>query len=321
MDYFSITSKTIVEEAEKLWLETEILSSNKNFYLIRWNWKEIYFKSNDCWINTSLWYKIAYDKELTNIILEKNWYRIPKSFYLNKKDYNESILDKINLEFPLVTKPVDWGSWKWVFVNLKNKQELKDWIDKSFKYWDNIIIQNFIEWDEHRIVVIWDKVMYWIKRIPAFVVWDWEKTIKELIEIENKNPFRWDWYLSPLSFIKIDENLISFIEKSWYNLKSIPNKWEHMQLIWISNIWVWWTPENILDKMWNDLKEECIKIAKLVWLELVWIDIITNDIKKSLKDSKGAIIEINADPWFWWHKELFWINTSKELLKYVFDIK
>ncbi len=321
MTYFSITSKILLEEAKKLGFETEILNPNKNFFIIKWNWKEVIFKSNDFWWNSSLWYKLADDKELTNIILEKNWYKIPKSFYLNKKDLEIFKIENTNLRYPLVTKPI--GEWhgNWVTVNIENEDELKKWLDYAFNFWDRIIIQEHILWYDHRVLVVWDKVVYCIKKIPAFVLWNWKNTIKELIEIENQNPLRWTWYEKPLSFIEIDDRLINYIKKSNYNLDSILKIDEHVRLRWVSNIWAWWILINVTDEMSEDLKQNCINIAKTMWLVVAWIDIMTTDLSKSLEETWWAITELGATPWFGWDFELTWISPWIELLKYVFDIK
>lgn len=321
MTYFSITPQIIIAEAKKLGFQTEILQANKNFYVIRGNWKEVYFKSNDFWWNTALWYKISDDKELTTIVLDKNWFKTPKSIYIWKKDLKYFDIDKTSLRFPLVTKPVDEWHWNWVTVWIETKEELKYSIKEALKYWKHFIIQEYIKWEEYRILVIWDKVILWIKRIPAHVIWDGIHTIKELIEEENKNPLRWKWYESSLTYIEIDKKLINFIWKKWLKLDTISKKWEHIKLRWISNLWAWWTSINITNEMSEELKKECIKAVKVLWLQVAWIDIITENLGISLQDSWWAIIEVNATPWFWWDFELTWVNTWKELLKYVFSIK
>lgn len=320
MTYFSITSQVIIDQAKKMWLQTEILQANKNFYVVRWYWKEVYFKSNDFWWNTALWYKIADDKELTNIILEEKWFNVPKSIYINKKDLKYFDIEKTKLRFPLVTKPIDEWHWNWVTVWIDSKEYLNYWIKEALKYWENVIIQDYIEWDEQRIVVIWWKVSHWYKRIPAFVIWDWIHTIKELIKKENNNPLRWNWYENILTYIEVDERLIKYIEKNWFSLISIPKIGQFVQLRWVSNTWAGGTFEDITNLIWEELKQECIEIANITWLKVVWIDIITKDISVSLKKSKWAIIEINATPWFWWINEITWINVWKELLEYVFSI-
>lgn len=321
MTYFSITPKVITSEAKKMWFEVEILSPNKNFYVIRWNWKEVFFKSNDFWWNSSLWYKLAKDKELANILLDKKWFKVPRSIYLDKKDLENFKIQDTNLRFPLVTKPIDEWHWDWVSVNIKDEEDLKQWLNYAFSFWDRAIIQEHILWDDHRVLVIWDKVIYCIKKIPAFVVWDWKKTIKELIEIENTNPLRGTWYEKPLSFIEIDERLVNYIKKSNLTLDSIPKKDEHIRLRWVSNIWAWWVWVNATDEMSEDLKTYCVNIAKTMWLVVAWIDLMTLDLSKSLEETGWAIIELWADPWFGWDFELTWINPWIQLLKYVFEIK
>lgn len=320
MDYFSITSKILVSEAKKLGFFVEILNEKKNFFLIKWNWKEVYFKNNDFWWNSALWYKIADDKELTNLILDKNWVKVPKSIYLKKSEFDSFDVTSINLSFPLVTKPVDEWHWNWVTVWIDSLDELNYGIKEAFRFSDNIIIQEHIEWDEHRILVIWDKIVLWIKRIPAFIIWDWIHNIKELIEIENKNPLRWIWYESILCIIKTDDRLMHYIWKNWYNLYSVPKKRENIQLVWISNLWAGWVLKNVTNDLWEELKQECLKAAKILWLKVVWVDVVTKDLSKSLIETNWAIIEVNTTPWFWWDFELAWVNTWLELLKHVFNI-
>lgn len=320
MTYFSVSSRVITEEAKKLWFEVEILKPEKNFFVVKWNWKEVYFKSNDTLWWSSLWTKIASDKELTYIFLERNWIKTPKSMYLKKEDFEDFDINKTKLSFPLVTKPVNEWHWNWVTVWIKSKKELDYGLKEAFKFWNPVIIQEFIEWDEQRIVVIWDKVVLGIKRIPAFVIWDWINTIKKLIEIKNENPLRWDWYNKPLSYIKENDILINYIWNSWLKLDSICKKWENIRLRGVSNIWAGWTFIDITNNMCQELKDECVKVAKLLWMELVWIDVITKNLWLWLKESGWAIIEINNCPWFWWDREFTWVNTWLELLKYKFWI-
>ena len=85
LTYRWISSQTLVEEAEKLGLDIEILIPEKNFFIIKWNGKEIIFKSTDFGSNTSLGLKIASDKELTYVLLQRYWYPIPKTIILKKK--------------------------------------------------------------------------------------------------------------------------------------------------------------------------------------------------------------------------------------------
>jgi len=200
-------------------------------------------------------------------------------------------------------------------------KELKDKLEKSFDIYDSMIIQEQISGDEIRVLVVkWD-ILVAINRIPAFVIWNWKNTIEELISIENSsNKLRWKWYEKPLSNIEIDDELMSFIEKKWLNLWTIPKNKEKVSLRWNSNLWTGWIPINVTDKISDDIKKISIKTAEVLWLEICWVDILTSDITKSLSETWWIVLEANATPWIWWHKELLWVNPAKIILEKVFDL-
>ncbi|MDD3301963.1 MAG: ATP-grasp domain-containing protein [Candidatus Gracilibacteria bacterium] len=320
MDYFSITSKILVSEAKKLGFFVEILNEKKNFFLIKGNGKEVYFKNNDFGGNSALGYKIADDKELTNLILDKNGVKVPKSIYLKKSEFDSFDVTSINLSFPLVTKPVDEGHGNGVTVGIDSLDELNYGIKEAFRFSDNIIIQEHIEGDEHRILVIGDKIVLGIKRIPAFIIGDGIHNIKELIEIENKNPLRGIGYESILCIIKTDDRLMHYIGKNGYNLYSVPKKRENIQLVGISNLGAGGVLKNVTNDLGEELKQECLKAAKILGLKVVGVDVVTKDLSKSLIETNGAIIEVNTTPGFGGDFELAGVNTGLELLKHVFNI-
>lgn len=315
----SISSQTVCDTAKDMWYEVTMINKSKNLFTVTKENRKIMFRNIDCGINSSLSLKLCDNKELTYNILELNWVRIPKSIYLNLSEIKNVNLHKLELEYPLVVKPVDWAHWEWVYTDIKDIDELNISIDKSFKYSDNIIIQQYIQWDEHRILVIWDHVIYGLKRIPAYVIWNWKNTIKELIDIENKNPMRGLGYEKPMTSINIDENLKEYIDKYYnYNIDTIAKDNEYITLRWVSNIWLWWVPKDVTGELWDELKKECVAITKTLWLKVAGLDIVTSDLSVSLTKSKWVVLEVWATPWFWWDIECTGINPAEHLLNIVF---
>lgn len=316
---WGISSKILINEAIKLWLKIEIISKSKNTFFIKWNWKKILFKSVDFWWNTSLWYKLANDKELSYMILERYNLPIPQSITLSRDKLESFDFEKIyDLQFPVIIKPNNWAHWDWVKMNISSIKELKTKLKISFEKYNKMIIQKQIIWEEIRVLVIKWEVIVALNRRPPFVIWDGEKTIKKLITIENKNELRWEWYDKPLSKILIDEELKSYIQKQWWKISSIPAQGEKIQLRWNSNIWSWGTMKNVTNLISDNIKKIAIRSSKIFWLEICWVDIMTSNYRKDLKETWWAIIELNASPWLWWDKELANINTWKILLKKLF---
>lgn len=316
----SISSQIIFDTARDMWYKVDMINENKNLFSVSDKNKEVIFKSTDCGINTSLSLKLCDDKELTYDMLEKNNIRTAKSIYLNKNNISNFDVKKASITFPLVVKPLDLWHGDWVYTEIKDETELNLAIERCLAFSNNIIIQEHIYGHEHRILVIWDNVIFWARRINAHVIGNGKNTIKDLIENENNNPLRWDWYDKPMSFIKVDEKLMNYIQKHYnYTLEDKPKQGEVVTLIWVSNIWAGGTIDNVTEELGEWFKKECVKIAKSLWLWIAGIDIITRDLSIPLDESRWIVLEVGATPWFGGFWEATNTNPAKELLNFVFN--
>ncbi len=322
MKHWSISSIELCKEAEKLWLTVEIVSKNKNLFYISSEQKKVLFKSTDFWGNTALGFKICQDKWLTYDLLERHHLPIAKSLYVSKSDFQKSNdIDISMLKMPIIIKPLDEAHGNGVMMNIQSKEELTEKLNESFKMYDNMIIQEQAYWDEVRVFVVKGDVLLAQNRIPAHVIWDWKLTIQELIEKENsENPLRWEWYESPLSYIKVDWELLAYISKQDQSLDYIPEKWQYIQLRWNSNIGTWGTMINVTDIMHPETKEICIKAAKVIGLQIAGVDILAMDVSKKLDEQWWIILEVNATPGIWGERQVLWVNSAYEILKRVFDL-
>ena len=188
----------------------------------------------------------------------------------------------------------------------------------AWKFWNEIIIQEQYFWEEYRVYVIWWKVVWWLSRIPPFIIWDWIKTIKELVYEENMNPLRWDEpYEKPMVKIKIDENLINYIWLKWYKLDSIIKKWKKIYLSSICNIWVWGKVVDITDELSDDIIKISEEVWKKLWMWIVWIDYLTTDISKPLTKAWWTILEINATPAIFM---FYWGENERKIWKNIINL-
>ena len=318
MKYWSISSEILKTEAEKLWLSVEIVDKDKNLFYISGNNKKILFKSTDFGWNSSLWHKIANDKQLTYKVLEWFWYPIAQTWYCSSHELDQ--IDSIDIVFPVIIKPLLEWHGNGVKMNIKDINELHTKLKESFQIYDKMIIQKQITWSEYRFLVVkWELILV-RERDPAHVYWDWTHTIKELIDIENKiNPLRWDWYNLPLSYIKVDGELIEFISKQSLHLNSVPTYNEKIYLRWNSNIWTWGISINRTFICHESIKRLTCDVAEYLQLQIAWIDIMTDDITKPIEDTWWVILEVNATPGIWWDIELTWVNTWKLILEKLFS--
>jgi D-alanine-D-alanine ligase len=100
---------------------------------------------------------LAMNKKKTKIIAKSAGIKIAKDVVVlkNKKFNIEKIITKLN--FPIVVKPAELGSS--VGMSLANaKEELEEGIEKSFKYCDEVLLEQFVKGRELTVAVMGDKI-------------------------------------------------------------------------------------------------------------------------------------------------------------------
>ncbi len=322
MTYWSISSQVLKEEAEKLWLEVDILIPEKNLFLVKSQNKEVLFKSTDFWGNSSLGEKISDDKELTYSLLNKYGVPIPKTLYIYDHEFVNFDWSKLSdFHFPVIIKPIDEAHGNGVCMNIINVPELQKKLEISFSTYPKMIIQEQVVWDECRVLVVLGEVIVAYNRVPPSVIWNGHSTIGQLIDYENStNPLRQEDYYAPLSFIRSDSELVDYIMKKWYTLNDILPDGIELQLRWNSNMGTWGAAKDMTHILHKDIKKLCIDVANKLNLSICWVDILTTDFTKPLEEVGGVILEVNGTPWIGWDRELTSVNSGREILKKLFNI-
>ncbi len=149
----------------------------------------------------------------------------------DEKDLKE-VFDKF--EKPVVIKPTGLTGGSGVSVGIKTLEEAKKAYSlakkmiagKIRKTWQTkIMIQEQLQGEDYRLLVINGKLKIATKRIPAFVTGNGKYTIKELIEETNKDPRR--DITKPTHILKpieIDEQLLDYLKEQKLSLEIVPEK-------------------------------------------------------------------------------------------------
>ena len=185
LPYWSVSSEAICAEARDMGLTVTILSEEKNLFEVSNTKQKVLFKSTDFGGNSALGLKISDDKELTNIVLEKEGFPIPKSAYMSREEFTKSESLLKDFDFPVVIKPLNESSGNGVQIGIQTPEELRIKLERAFERYPRMIIQEQISGDECRVLVFRDTVLVAMIRIPPKIVGDGHSTIEELIFQEN----------------------------------------------------------------------------------------------------------------------------------------
>ena len=103
--------------------------------------------------------------------------KTPKFFpirkYQMKKQYIHNMIDKKNIKFPIVIKPINEGSSLGVSI-CKNEEKLFNSINILFKKYEEIILEEYIGGQEIQVAVINGKPLGAIELIPRRLFYDFK---------------------------------------------------------------------------------------------------------------------------------------------------
>ena len=297
-------TKVFIEEAQKEGIKIQALKSKWGFinrFYLEINGKTLPFEGipRAEFLHSKKSDKID-DKMFVKKALEKAGFPIAKgrSFWFWQK--NKALKWSVkNLSFPLIVKPRTGSMSQHVTFNINSKEELVEAIKRANKYSPFFIIEEFLPAiNVYRATVVDGKNVAVVRRIPAHIIGDGKKNIRELIAEKNQNPERGeacspDCTTFQLIFNKDSERLLA--EKKLTS-EYIPTKDE---LVFIQEkviLDIGADLEEVTDRLHPDNHQLFCDVANLFDLKVAGIDFIARDISKSWKEQKCAVIELNSLP-------------------------
>jgi cyanophycin synthetase len=244
---------------------------------------------------------IASDKNLTNRLLAAAGLPVPKSEIVRSQDEAAAVARRIG--FPVVVKPLDGNHGRGVGLDLPDEGAVRGWFPKAVEESRRGIVQveSFVTGNDYRVLVIGGRMVAVAQRVPAHVTGDGEHTVRELVDVANQDPRRGIGHEKVLTRIKIDDAAEELVRKQGYGLDDVAPEGKIVKLVATGNMS---TGGISIDRTW-EAHEENVEIAEeaaqVVGLDVAGIDFLTPDISQPVRETGGAIVEVNAAPGFRMH--------------------
>ncbi len=143
---------------------------------------------------------IADNKSLTYRFAEEFGVSYPKTWKLTSEDDGMAALEACNT---IVIKPLDASHGHGVTVGVSTEEALQGALQEARRYGSPVLAQQYVTGDDYRLLYIGGELAAACIRVPAQVIGDGERTIKQLIELENTRPERGTDYTTRLNHIDI----------------------------------------------------------------------------------------------------------------------
>ncbi|WP_312076065.1 cyanophycin synthetase [Chryseobacterium sp.] len=242
---------------------------------------------------------IACNKEQTKRMLHEAAIPVPMGDLVTDEEGLDSVVRKIG--YPVVIKPLDGNHGKGSSINVNDWEAAKIGLEHAQKYSRKVIVEKYITGYDFRVLVINNKMVAAARRVPAHVVGDGDLNLQQLIDKENQDPRRGYGHENVLTEINIDKDTTELLEKLQYTLETVPQKGEIVYLKSTANLSTGGTSIDVTDMVHPENITMAERISKIIGLDVCGIDIMAENLTQPLKESGGAIIEVNAAPGFRMH--------------------
>jgi cyanophycin synthetase len=244
---------------------------------------------------------IASDKDLTGRLLNAAGLPVPRSESVRTVDQAVAVANRVG--YPVVVKPLDGNHGRGVCLDLYQEDDVRDAFpiaqEQSRRGW--VIVETQVIGKDYRCLVIDGRIAAIAERVPAHVVGDGLHSVEELVEITNSDPRRGVGHEKVLTRIKVDDAAIELVRSQGYELSDVPPDGTMVKLTLTGNMSTGGIsidrtleahPENV------EIAEEA---AQVIGLDIAGIDFISPDITEPVRETGGAIVEVNAAPGFRMH--------------------
>jgi cyanophycin synthetase len=252
-------------------------------------------------ITSALAVDIAGDKNLTTRLLAAAGLPVPRSEIVQSED--EAVSAARRIGYPVVTKPVDGNHGRGVGLELRDEPAVRAGYRRALQEARRkfVVVESFVTGNDYRVLVIGGHMVAVAQRVPAHVIGDGKHTLRQLVEITNADPRRGIGHEKVLTRIKLDEEALALAKKQGYELDEVPPDEAFVKLAATGNMS---TGGISIDRTWEaheDNVEIAEEAARVVGLDVAGIDFLTPDISQAVRETGGAIVEVNAAPGFRMH--------------------
>ena len=237
---------------------------------------------------------IAQDKELTKKLLDAAGVPVPHGRTVTDPDDAWAAAQEIGL--PVVVKPKDGNQGKGVTVNITTKEQITAGFHAASEFRDDIMVERYLPGHDYRLLVIGDKLVAAARREPPNVTGDGVHTVRELVDIVNRDPRRGNGHSTSLTKIRFDDIALASLATQGMDADSVPPKGKRVILRNNANLSTGGTATDVTDDVHPEVAARAIAAAHMVGLDICGVDLVCDSVLKPIEDQNGGVVEVNAAP-------------------------
>ncbi|MEQ8193027.1 MAG: N-acetylglutaminylglutamine synthetase [Rhodospirillales bacterium] len=279
-------AEIIVNEARRRGIAVEVLDSKANYFSLSFGGRTIVCRESLSELTNAIAMSRCDDKAVTRRILKKTGLRVPDQIEANEEGDVRDFLEK---HHSVVVKPARGEQGAGVSVNLHEPDDIALAVEDARKICERVLIEEFVEGMDLRIIVIDFDVVAAAVRKPPMVMGDGKSRIKTLIGRQSR---RRSAATGGESRIPLDEETRRCVGDQGYTLEAVLEYGKTVCVREAANLHTGGTIHDVTNDLHPELRRAAIRAARALDIPVVGLDFMVPAVDRP----DYAIIEANERP-------------------------
>jgi GNAT-family acetyltransferase (TIGR03103 family) len=286
IDEFNPYATIIIKEALRRGIAVEPLDRKRGHFRLSLGGRQV-----TCWeslseMTSAIALKRTDDKQFTREILNEAGLSTPDQMVAGDTAQELRFLSK---HMSVVVKPLHGEQGQGISVDIRTEKGLKRAIKKAREYGETVLIEQFVDGSDLRIIVINKEVVAASVRRPPTIIGTGEHTIKDLIERLSR---RRSAATGGESIIPVDEETERCVRQAGHQMDEILERDTAIAVRKTANLHTGGTMHDVTSQLHPELAEAAVKAALALEIPVVGLDMIVDAPDKP----RYVIIEGNERP-------------------------
>ena len=279
-------AKIIVDEARRRGIGVEVTDAEGGFFRLTHGGRSIVCRESLSELTTGVAMSICDDKAVTRRAVSRAGVVVPEQIEAGDP---EALRDFIAKHGQIVVKPARGEQGRGISVGIDSVEDAGAAIEHARAFCDRVVVEQMVEGEDLRLIVIDFRLVAAAIRRPAQVVGDGRATIRELIEKQSR---RREAATGGESTIPIDAQTERCVAKAGYGLDDVIPESRIVAVRKTANLHTGGTIHDVTGEICGTLVEAAVKCARAIDIPVCGIDFMV----KSPREPHYAFIECNERP-------------------------
>ncbi|HAQ1332840.1 bifunctional glutamate--cysteine ligase GshA/glutathione synthetase GshB [Enterococcus faecium] len=242
---------------------------------------------------------IMENKTVTKKVLKEAGFRVPGGAEFSSMEEAVKAYPRFAEQaFVIKPKSTNYGLGITIFKEGASLEDYQAGLAIAFREDSSVLVEEFMPGTDYRFFVIDGEVQAIMLRVPANVIGDSIRTVKELVEEKNSDPLRGTNHRAPLELIQLGELEQLMLKEQGLTIESVPQANQIVYLRENSNISTGGDSIDMTDEFSEAYKKIAVSAVEALGAKISGIDLIIPDKEIDPTTDKKAygIIEANFNP-------------------------